>query len=62
MKFRTSEKWANLLLHNGEIILDPDGWDRENFQFSFFEEMISEEEFKRRMMMSTITIAPKGKK
>jgi len=58
MKTKTSEKWANILLKNGEIILDPDGWDRENFQFSFFEEMISEDEFDRRMMFSTVIIVP----
>ena len=62
MKFRTSEKWANLLLRNGEVILDPDGWDREDFHFSFFEEMINEEEFKRRMMFSTVALAPQEKK
>ena len=55
-KFKTSEKWANILLKDGEMILDPDGWDRENFQYSFFEEMINEEEFRRRMMFSTVAI------
>ena len=62
MKVKTSEKWANLLLKDGEMILDPDGWDRENFKYSFFEELISEEEFIRRMRFSTVAIFPKGKK
>jgi len=61
-KFKTSEKWANILLQDGEMILDPDGWDRENFQYSFFEEMINEEEFRRRMLFSTVVLAPKEKK
>jgi hypothetical protein len=61
-KFKTSEKWANVLLKDGEMILDPDGWDRENFQYSFFEEMINEEEFRRRMMFSTVVLAPQEKK
>jgi hypothetical protein len=61
-KFKTSEKWANILLTSGEKILDPDGWDRENFHFSFFEEMISEEEFKNRLMFSTVVIMPQVKK
>ena len=61
-KFKTSEKWANILLTSGEMILDPDGWDRQNFQFSFFEEMISEEEFKNRLMFSTVVIMPQVKK
>lgn len=62
MKIKTSEKWANILLKNGEVILDPDGWDRQNFHFSFFEEMISEEEFRRRMMFSTVILMPQEKK
>lgn len=62
MKLKTSEKWANILLQQGELILDPDGWDRENFQFSFFEEMIDEEEFKNRMLFSTVVVMPEQKK
>jgi len=57
-QFKTSDKWAKILLSPGQLILDPDGWDRENFQFSFFEETISEEEFNRRMMFSTCILAP----
>jgi len=60
--FKTSEHWANLLLTPGQIILDPDGWDRQNFQFSFFEERINEEEFNRRMMFSTVMLVPLEKK
>lgn len=56
--FKTSEQWANFLLEPGQLILDPDGWDRQNFQFSFFEEKINEDEFNRRMMFSTVIIVP----
>jgi len=62
MKTKTSEKWAKILLKSGEMILDPDGWDRQNFQHSFFEELISEEEFNRRMMFSTVVLFPTEKK
>jgi len=62
MKMKTSEKWAKILLLDGEMIIDPDGWDRENFQYSFFEELISEEEFCRRMLFSTVVLFPTEKK
>jgi hypothetical protein len=38
----------------GVAVMDPDGWDRENWQFSWYEELITEEEFNRRLMESTI--------
>ena len=34
-------------------ILDPDGWDRNNFQYSWYEELITFEEFDRRASAST---------
>jgi hypothetical protein len=34
-------------------ILDPDGWDRNNYQYSWYEELITFEEFDRRVMKST---------
>jgi len=34
-------------------IIDPDGWDRNNFQYSWFKELITFEEFDRRAMKST---------
>lgn len=36
------------------IILDPDGWDRENFGFSFHEEKITKDEFNKRLIESTL--------
>lgn len=51
---RTSDAWYRAIyLHHEIVILDPDGWDRKNYQFSFFEELISLNEFHRRVMSST---------
>lgn len=35
-------------------ILDPDGWDRKNYDYSFNKEKITKEEFERRLVRSTI--------
>ena len=35
-------------------ILDPDGWDRLNYDYSFYEELITEKEFIKRVLNSTI--------
>lgn len=48
---KTSKKWQELY---PEIkVLDPDGWDRSNFQYSWFEEKISFKEYNKRLMHST---------
>ena len=53
-ELKTSEQWYELIPKEyGLIIYDPDGWDRENYQFSFFEELITKEEFKERVFNST---------
>ena len=57
MILKTSEKWAKKLLTDDVVILDPDGWDRENFQYSFFEELITQEEFERRVRFSTCILS-----
>lgn len=49
---KTSEEW--LAAAKDTILLDPDGWDRGNFQYSFFEERITQSEFFRRLSMSTV--------
>ena len=41
------------------MIYDADGWDRSNFQYSFYEELITNEEFNQRLMMSTCLIKTK---
>lgn len=38
--------------YKGVKILDPDGWDRSDFDYSFNEELITKEEFELRLMMS----------
>lgn len=50
---KTSEEWNKL--YNIKI-LDADGWDRKNFQYSWYEEKITKEEFKDRVLRSTIEI------
>ncbi len=37
-------------------ILDYDGWDRMNFHFSFYEELITFDEFNKRLHKSTLNI------
>lgn len=48
---RTSATWAAML---GAEVLDPDGWDRRNFVYSWHEEEITREEFDHRYMGSTV--------
>ena len=47
---RTSEEWQKICRIQ---VLDPDGWDRKNYQYSWYEEKISREEFERRTITST---------
>ena len=47
---RTSEEWQKIYTVK---VLDPDGWDRANFKYSWYEEKISREEFVKRVMPST---------
>ncbi len=49
--YKTSEYWSKEFPNIK--ILDPDGWDRTNFHYSWYEEGITQGEFKRRMSMST---------
>lgn len=51
---KTSKEWADLILHEGEYILDPDGWDRKNFHHSYEVEEITLEEFRNRLVVSTV--------
>ncbi len=52
---RTSAEWyANLQKYYSIQILDYDGWDRDNFDYSFNEEKITSEEFDRRVDASTV--------
>lgn len=51
---RTSAEWSHSDEYSHYIILDPDGWDRVNWEYSFYQELISRHEFERRMTLSTI--------
>lgn len=35
------------------LVFDPDGWNRKNFKYSWYEELITEEEYERRVSLST---------
>lgn len=50
---KTSAEWA---LDTEYIILDPDGWDRSNYDYSFNKEKVSLEEFNRRLSKSTVLV------
>ncbi len=50
---KTSEEWNDELTLDVEI-MDPDGWDRENFHHSWYEEEITKVEFYRRLKHSTL--------
>lgn len=53
----TSEQWYNQLHPDKKlIVMDPDGWDRQNYQYSWFEEKITREEFDNRLLHSITLI------
>jgi hypothetical protein len=56
--FKTSKQWQADAEHT-YLILDPDGWNRSNFDFSFNEEMITEVEFMKRLASSSVIINAK---
>ena len=53
---KTSEEWNKDPELSNVLILDPDGWDRSNFQYSWYEEKISKEEFIGKRSKSTVQI------
>jgi hypothetical protein len=50
---KTSEQWKQELFPK-VTILDYDGYDRENIQFSFFEEKVTKDEFLDRFTSCTV--------
>lgn len=56
---KTSEEWLQEPEYEGVTIYDPDGWDRSNYEYSFCQEKISKNEFKKRLLSSTIMIQGK---
>lgn len=60
---KTSEQWlAEIPTAERPVILDPDGWDRKNYDYSFKEELITKKEFDIRVGMSTVRLAPLNQK
>lgn len=49
---KTSAEWQ--AIHPNPRIMDPDGWDRTNFQYSWFEEQITFDQYRERLFWSTI--------
>lgn len=49
---KTSKEWLECTDY---IIIDPDGWDRNNFDYSFNKEKITLAEYNKRLMISTVT-------
>ena len=58
MKLHNSGEWAELYQDRFDI-LDPDGWDRSNLEKSFAE-LITEETFLDRAMISTLRFKKLG--
>jgi hypothetical protein len=55
MEKKTSKEWLNIIPDKYRLkILDPDGWDRKNYDFSFNQELITFEEFMNRVSSSTV--------
>lgn len=62
---KTSKQWYDEMPEDEKIIIiDPNGWDRSNYEYSFNEELITYNEFEERVMYSTCiskeTICKKG--
>ncbi|KKL46728.1 hypothetical protein LCGC14_2342690, partial [marine sediment metagenome] len=52
---KSAEEWLASTKYIGVTILDPDGWNRKNFEASWAEK-ITQEEFEKRVAASTITV------
>lgn len=48
----TSLQWQEID-SSGVIIIDPDGWDRSNLNYSFNKELITKQEYEKRKSNST---------
>ena len=53
---KTSSAWLNSDEFTGYRIIDPDGWDRANWEYSFYKEKITKREFEWRVCQSTISL------
>lgn len=62
---KTSEQWYRKLKSDewrfqNLVILDADGWDKKNFEHSWYEEEISKERFMNRLLKSTVKFSSKN--
>lgn len=48
---KTSAEWQKEYAY--PRVLDPDGWDRKNYEYSWFKEKITKEEYDSRVLIST---------
>lgn len=48
---KTSAEWQKQFPN--VTVIDPDGWDRKNYEYSWFEEKITKEEYDERLLQST---------
>ena len=48
---KTSEEWQSIFPY--PKVIDPDGWDRKNYDYSWKEEKITLEEYENRLSNST---------
>lgn len=53
-ELRTSQQWQEE--YPNIRIINPDGWDRKNFQHSWYEELIDYDEYCKRVAVSTCSI------
>jgi len=51
-RYKTSQSWQEEF-RSWFLVLDPDGWNREKFSYSWFEEKITQNDFINRMKKST---------
>lgn len=53
---KTSQQWHDILnaKYPNFFVIDPDGWDRKNYQWSWHEQLITHSEFERRLGTSTV--------
>jgi hypothetical protein len=52
---KNSNDWYYEIYPEGNLVIyDPDGWDRTNYHYSFYEELITKEEFEKRLSYSTV--------
>lgn len=54
-ELKNAEGWLATSDYAGVTVLDPDGWDRKNFEHSWAEEL-TREEFDSRLTLCTVQI------